>query len=171
MSRYMLLFLLAFLVFPGGQANASRVIEGDSLKSGMQSPDFKYRDINGKVVSLKDFKGKYVYIDLWATWCGPCCAEIPHLKELEKKMHGKKIVFVSISCDDERRAWVDYVKKNNMSGVQLNTEGNQAFMDAYKVNGIPRFILLDKKGKIINANMTRPSDPKTLKTLSTLKGI
>ena len=65
----------------------------DALKAGMPSPDFKYRDVSGKVVKLQDLKGKYVYIDVWATWCGPCCGEIPYLKKLEKEMHGKKSRF------------------------------------------------------------------------------
>ena len=79
--------------------------EKKELKEGDQAPTFKYLDINGKEVSLSDLKGKYVYIDIWATWCGPCTGELPHLKELEKKMHGKKIVFVSISCDKDKAAW------------------------------------------------------------------
>lgn len=171
MLKICIVFLLALLVFPGGQVNASEMIEGDALKAGMPSPDFKYRDVSGKVVKLQDLKGRYVYIDVWATWCGPCCGEIPHLKKLEKEMHGKKIVFVSISCDKDRQAWIDFVKKNQMGGIQLNTEGNEDFMSAYGIKGIPRFILLDKKGKIINADMTRPSQPETLETLSSLKGI
>lgn len=169
--KWCIVFLLAFLVFPGGQVNAVDAVKSDSLKPGMASPAFRYRDVNGKVVTLKDFRGKYVYIDIWATWCGPCCAEIPRLKELEKKMRGKKIVFISISCDDERRVWMDYVKKNQMGGVQLHPERDRSFLEAYAVDAIPRFILLDKKGRIVDANCTRPSDPQTLKKLSALKGI
>ncbi len=85
--------------------------EKKELKEGDQAPTFKYLDINGKEVSLSDLKGKYVYIDVWATWCGPCRYELPHLKELEKKMHGKKIVFVSISCDKDKAAWEKMVKE------------------------------------------------------------
>lgn len=163
--------LLVFPVFPEGQAMIVTQPAGDTLRAGMPSPSFRYRDVNGKVVTLKDLKGKYVYIDVWAMWCGPCCGEIPHLKKLEQKMHGKKIVFVSMSVDESRENWVKFVKKNEMGGVQLNAEGNEDFMKAYHIKGIPRFILLDKKGKIVDANMTRPSDPKTLKRLSELKGI
>ena len=174
MVKICLFFMLVLLGFPGGQAIASQRVEhaaADTLKAGMASPDFRYRDVNGKVVSLKDLKGKYVYIDIWATWCGPCCLEIPHLKELEQKMHGKKIAFVSISVDENRKAWQKFVKEKGMGGIQLNAEGNEKFMQAYGISGIPRFILLDKKGKIIDADMTRPSNPKTLKRLSELKGI
>ena len=94
--------------------------EKKELKEGDQAPTFKYLDINGKEVSLSDLKGKYVYIDIWATWCGPCTGELPHLKELEKKMHGKKIVFVSISCDKDKAAWEKMVKEKGLEGVQLH---------------------------------------------------
>lgn len=143
----------------------------EELKAGDQSPVFKYLDINGKEVSLDDLKGKYVYIDVWATWCGPCKGELPHLKELEKKMHGKKIVFVSISCDKDKSAWETMVKEKELGGIQLHNGGDREFMTAYEIRGIPRFILLDKKGKIVNPNMTRPSNPETEKTLNALKGI
>ena len=120
--------------------------EKKELKEGDQAPTFKYLDINGKEVSLSDLKGKYVYIDIWATWCGPCTGELPHLKELEKKMHGKKIVFVSISCDKDKAAWEKMVKEKGLEGVQLHNGGDRAFMDAFGVKYIPRFILLDKEG-------------------------
>ena len=122
--------------------------EKKELKEGDQAPTFKYLDINGKEVSLSDLKGKYVYIDIWATWCGPCTGELPHLKELEKKMHGKKIVFVSISCDKDKAAWEKMVKEKGLEGVQLHNGGDRAFMDAFGVKYIPRFILLDKEGKV-----------------------
>ena len=100
--------------------------EKKELKEGDQAPTFKYLDINGKEVSLSDLKGKYVYIDIWATWCGPCTGELPHLKELEKKMHGKKIVFVSISCDKDKAAWEKMVKEKGLEGVQLHNGGDRA---------------------------------------------
>ena len=144
--------------------------EKKELKEGDQAPTFKYLDINGKEVSLSDLKGKYVYIDIWATWCGPCTGELPHLKELEKKMHGKKIVFVSISCDKDKAAWEKMVKEKGLEGVQLHNGGDRAFMDAFGVKYIPRCILLDKGGKVVNANKTRPSNAETEKTLKALKG-
>lgn len=174
MTKIYLFLMLVLLGIPGGQAVAAdreTAPVADTLKAGMASPDFRYRDVNGKVVTLKSLKGKYVYIDVWATWCGPCCAEIPYLKKLEQKLHGKKIVFVSMSVDENRSVWQKFVKEREMGGVQLNAEGNETFMEAYRIKGIPRFILLDKKGKIVDADMTRPSDPKTLERLLKLKGI
>ncbi len=92
-----------------------------TFKSGEPGYNFNYPDIAGKNVSLNDLKGKVVVVDMWATWCGPCKAEIPHLKQLEADMHGKDVVFVSVSVDEEKDKgkWEDFVKKQSLGGVQL----------------------------------------------------
>ncbi|MGI6242799.1 MAG: TlpA family protein disulfide reductase [Prevotella sp.] len=139
----------------------------EKLSAGKPSPDFKCTDLSGKSYTLADFKGKYVYIDIWATWCGPCQREIPYLRKLETKYNGKDIYFVSISCDANRQTWEKKVK-SGMTGVQLHFDTDDTFMKQYMINGIPRFILLDKEGKIISADMSRPSDPKTAAQLDEL---
>lgn len=141
------------------------------LRKGADFGGGNYVDIDGKTVNFDDLKGKYVYIDVWATWCGPCCQEIEPLKELEGIMHGKNIHFVSISVDASREAWIKKVRAENMTGIQLYGGPSAKIMKDYSIAGIPRFILLDKEGKMINGNMTRPSDPATLKTLKELKEI
>ncbi|WP_303326822.1 TlpA family protein disulfide reductase [Butyricimonas paravirosa] len=141
------------------------------LESGQPSFNFRYLDVNGKWVSLKDLKGKYVYIDVWATWCGPCKAEIPYLKALEKEMKRKKIVFVSISIDENKKEWKTFVEMEKLGGIQLYAGKVKDLVSFYGIDAIPRFILLDKKGNIVNAFMTRPSDKKTKETLMILKGI
>lgn len=140
----------------------------EKLKAGSPSPSFSCMDIDGKTVSLSDLKGKFVYIDVWATWCGPCRGELPHLKTLEEKYAGKDIYFVSLSCDKNKKAWENMVKKDEMKGVQLHMGTDNPFMDAYLISGIPRFILLDRDGNIISANMSRPSDPKTAEKFNEL---
>lgn len=155
--------------------------ENLTMGKGKPSPKFnKYIDFNGGTKSLSSFKGKYVYIDVWATWCGPCIQQIPYLKELEEAYKNKNIAFVSISTDESQRnggswekaeqKWRDFVKNKNMSGVQLWSGKDFSFQQAYKINAIPRFILIDPKGNIIDANAPRPSDPK-LKKLFTSLGI
>lgn len=139
--------------------------------SEVQSNTYKYQDIDGKMVALEDLKGKYVYIDVWATWCGPCCAEIPHLKTLEQKFKGKNILFVSISVDSNKAAWMKKVKNDQLGGIQLHGGAEAQIMKDYKIKGIPRFILLDREGKVIDNDMTRPSDPATTKTIEALEGI
>lgn len=144
----------------------------ERLRSGNPSAaSFSYPDITGKTVSMADLKGKYIYIDVWATWCGPCRGELPALKELEEKYAGKDIHFVSLSCDKNKKAWENMVTKDQLKGIQLHMGTDKTFMDAYLINGIPRFILLDRDGKIISANMTRPSDPKTAEKFNELLGL
>lgn len=130
------------------------------IKVGNSSPSFSCPDINGKTVSLSDLKGKYVYIDVWATWCGPCRGELPSLKKLEEDYAGKGIEFVSLSCDKDKAAWEKMVKSGDMKGIQLHMGPQHEFMEKYVINGIPRFILLDREGKIVKAEAPRPSDPK-----------
>ncbi|MCL7752933.1 redoxin family protein [Polaribacter sp. Z022] len=145
------------------------------MGKGKPSPKFEgYVDIKGGKKSLDSFKGKYVYIDVWATWCGPCIREIPSLKSIEKEFHNKNIEFVSISTDESRRSggsweaaekkWRDFVKEKQMTGVQLWSGQDFSFQQAYQIAGIPRFILIDPNGNIVDANAPRPSDPR-LKTL------
>ena len=140
--------------------------EGQVLAQGMPSPEFEYPDINGKMVKLSDLRGNLVYIDIWATWCGPCQEELPHLQRLEKQLEPTKVAFVSISIDKDKAAWEKAVKEGNMGGIQLWAGTDSAFTDAYRVEGIPRFILIDAEGNILEANMTRPSEQKTLMYLS-----
>lgn len=127
---------------------------------GAVSPDFKCTDVDGKVFSLADFKGKCVFIDVWATWCGPCKKEAPHFERLAEKFSGKEIYFVGLSCDKNREAWVNAVKAGASKGVQLYLEPGNTFMDDYEISGIPRFILLDKECRIVSAKAPAPSDPK-----------
>ena len=143
----------------------------EALRAGKASPTFTGTDINGKQVTLESLRGKYIYIDVWATWCAPCRAEIPHLKELEKKYHGRNITFVSISIDQRRKDWVDMVKRDQMTGIQLHGGPQAPIVMDYKINGIPRFFLLDRDGKIIHTDMSRPSDAATIKTLDALPGL
>jgi len=144
--------------------------ENLSLK-GKPSPEFNnYENFKGGKTSLKDLRGNYVYIDVWATWCGPCKREIPYLKKLEEEFKGKKIKFVSISVDREtaKEAWKKMIIDKKMGGIQLFALKGDSFAKDYKINSIPRFILLDKKGNIVNANMSRPSNTKTKEVLTNL---
>ena len=142
--------------------------EGSSVAKGSKAYGFKYLDINGKEVSLDDFKGRYVYIDIWATWCAPCREELPHLQTLEEAFQGTNICFVSISTDQDKAKWEQTVKDEKMGGIQLHTGGDEEFLNAFRVKGIPRFILINPEGRIDNANMTRPSDPATIEYLGML---
>ncbi|UMB52421.1 TlpA family protein disulfide reductase [Lutibacter sp. A64] len=133
------------------------------LSKGEPSPIFtNYVNNAGGTNSLNDFKGKYVYIDVWATWCGPCLAEVPSLKKVEKQYHGKNIEFVSISIDrqEKRDAWSKMITDKELGGIQLlaDKDWSTDFITAYKINSIPRFILIDPEGNIVSWNAPRPSN-------------
>ncbi len=138
-----------------------------SIAAGNPSPSFNYENIKGGKTSLASLKGKVVYIDVWATWCGPCRGELPHLQKVEKAYHGKNIAFVSISVDEKIDSWKKMVNEKKLGGIQLHADKafKSDFVQAYGINGIPRFILLDKEGKIVDANAPRPSNPDLKKLL------
>lgn len=135
-----------------------------NLLPGNPSPKFNYPDINGKYISLDDLKGKLVYIDVWATWCAPCLAEVPHLKQLTEDYKNQELTIVSISIDPQSdyEKWKKMVENKDLKGVQIfsDNDWNSQFVVDYGIRGIPRFILLDKEGKIISADAPRPSNPK-----------
>jgi len=142
------------------------------LNAGDPSPKFNYPDQNGKNVSLDDLKGKYVYVDVWATWCGPCKKEIPFLKEMDESYKGKNIAFVSLSIDkmEHKDKWLKMIEDEELGGIQIlaDQDWNSDFVTAYNIKGIPRFILIDKEGNIVNSNAPRPSDPNLKELFSTL---
>ncbi|MBS4039375.1 MAG: TlpA family protein disulfide reductase [Flavobacteriales bacterium] len=130
---------------------------------GKPAPTFSYENYKGGKSSMADFKGKYVYIDIWATWCAPCRAEIPHLKKLEHEMEGKNIVFLSVSIDAKKdyEKWKKMIVDQQLGGVQLFAEGdwNASIVKDYGIQGIPRFILVGPDGNIVDPNAPRPSSP------------
>ena len=139
------------------------------VEKGAVSPSFKLENINGKLVSLEDLKGHYVYIDIWSPSCLPCMEEIPFLKEMEKKYHNRNIRFVSICVAETKVGWKKFVKDRKLTGIQLFApEQRISFFSDYLVRVIPRFILIDKEGKIIDANAKRPSNPKLKEEINKL---
>lgn len=143
----------------------------DKAAVGRPSPMFKGVDVNGKEMTLRDFRGKYIYIDMWATWCGPCQKELPFLKKLEEKFKGRNIVFVGLSIDQDKAKWAARVKSGALSGIQLYIGKGSKFQSDYRISGIPRFILLDPNGRIVNPDMTRPSSEDTEKILNSQPGL
>ncbi|MEM6718094.1 MAG: TlpA disulfide reductase family protein [Bacteroidota bacterium] len=143
-----------------------------NLVAGKESPRFDYENYAGGNTTLADLKGKYVYIDVWATWCGPCLGEIPSLKKVEKEYHDKNIHFVSISIDTKPAydKWRDMIKNKELGGIQLMADNawQSKFVTDYAIEGIPRFILIGPDGKIVNADAPRPSNPKLIELFNEL---
>ncbi|MBE9488827.1 MAG: TlpA family protein disulfide reductase [Bacteroidetes bacterium] len=158
----------------------SKLALREAFPKGSPSPTFEsYENFKGGTTSLSDLKGKYVYIDIWATWCGPCKREIPSLKVIEDKYHGKNIEFVSISVDDGRRSgsvekdhesWEKMVADKELGGIQLFADKawQSDFIQGYKITSIPRFLLIDPDGNIVSADAPRPSNPKLVEIFEEL---
>lgn len=124
------------------------------------APAFDLNSIEGNNISLADMKGKYLFVDIWATWCGPCLQQLPAMKELEEKYAGQNIEFVSISVDrDEDKAkWAKMIEVREMGGTQLFAGKQTTFSRDYAVSSIPKFLIIGKDGEIINENPPRPMD-------------
>ena len=144
-----------------------KMAEWDVLKPGNPAPSFSGKTVDGADVSLADFEGSVVYVDVWATWCGPCRGEIPHLKELEHAMANENVTFVSISVDDDHDAWRTMVAEEELGGVQIIQDGgwDAQITGAYNISGIPRFIVIGPDGMIVNASAPRPSSGEEIQNL------
>lgn len=143
-----------------------------NLFPGNSAPGFTYSDIKGQQVSLSDFNDKYVYIDIWATWCGPCLKELPHLEKLQDQFNDPRLVFISISIDEDKKAWEKMVEEKEMSGVQLiDSDGsnwNAGIRKDYSVLSIPHFVLIGPGGIIVDSNAPSPSSEEIKEILSDL---
>ena len=124
---------------------------------GDLSIDFSYPNQSEKLISLSSFRGSVVYVDVWATWCGPCIAEIPSLERLQKDYQDKNIVFLSVSVDTDKDAWEKMLIDDELGGVQLWANGWSELTKSYAIFGIPRFMLIDKTGHLISVDAPRPS--------------
>ncbi|RZK56977.1 MAG: TlpA family protein disulfide reductase [Pedobacter sp.] len=140
----------------------SKLNEVSSLK-GIIAPEFDYANYNGGKTTLSSLRGKYVYLDIWATWCAPCRSEIPYLKELETLYKKQNIKFVSISVDkqEDYEKWKKFANEEKLGGVQLfaDKDFNSDWVKAFKIDGIPRFIIIDPTGKVVDPDAFRPSSP------------
>ena len=129
--------------------------------------DFKGVNDRGENVSLSDLKGKVIYLDLWATWCGPCMAEMPNLELLKKKYENEeRLAIISLSIDDNDKIWLDNLQKRIPGGIQWRTIRTN--LPDYGIASIPRYIIIDKNFRITNLNAEKPSSPQTAKVLDTL---
>lgn len=141
---------------------ASKVESIKKTRAGLPAIDFEFTATDGSKAKLSDLYGKVLYIDVWATWCGPCRKEIPYVeKHVEHYKDNDRVRFVSISVDDDREAWLELLAKDKPQWTQFNAdpEQNSVMSKAYGISGIPRFIIVNADGTIRDADAFRPSDP------------
>ena len=125
------------------------------LSVGAKFPDFKEQDVEGKPLSVARFKGKVVLVDFWATWCGPCVAELPNVLATYKKYHGKGFEIIGISLDKDKEALTTFTKGKEMTWPQyFDGKGWQnKLAGQYGITSIPATFLLDGQGKIVAKNL------------------
>lgn len=142
------------------QQLVARVQQVNNLQRGKKAHNFLAEALNGNDYALGNLKSRYVVIDVWATWCGPCKKEAPYFDELANRYTGSNIAFVSLSIDEDKNAWKMNASGKSKRVVQLWAKNaTEDLMKQYAVETIPRFMLIDARGNIINAAMPLPSDP------------
>jgi len=145
--------------------------ELEPLTIDAPAPDFTYPDMDSLLHTLSTYKGKYVYIDVWATWCAPCLAELPHFEKLiDAYADHPEIVFMGVSIDENRSAWQKMVINKKMRGIQLLADSgwNSKISIDYRIKSIPRYILIDKNGGTLYVDAPRPSSRAAKKLLKGL---
>ena len=155
---------------PKGQAAVKALLECPMYK-GDQLPDFDVYNTNLQIVKLSSLlkEGHYMLVELWASWCGPCRADIPHLKETYERYHGKGFEMVSISVDDDTSAWLKAVQEEGMPWTQacgVNGKGyDKECLNLFGVRGVPSCVLIDGNGKVLSTSCRGGWLNKTLATL------
>ncbi|HEY9259365.1 TlpA disulfide reductase family protein [Chitinophaga sp.] len=133
----------------------SQLTGGASSLKGKEAPAFTLPDTNGKAISLSDYKGKYVLLDFWASWCKPCRAATPGLISAYEKYKNKNFTIVSISMDTDKAKWLQAIAEDKMAWTQLSdlkaVESPAA--KAYGVQAIPYTMLIDPNGKVVNVGI------------------
>ena len=121
---------------------------------GARVPEINLPDVEGKFFALSSFRGKWVLLDFWASWCGPCRAEIPHLKKAYEKYADKEVAFFSVSIDKSNAAWKKALGEENMPWEQVCApQAGKEVMRLYQFSGIPYVLILDKEGRIVGTNL------------------
>ena len=135
-----------------------------------QIQSFEAYTIDGKAVSINDFRGKVVYLDIWATWCLPCRILFPKSQKLEEQYSEENIEFIYISIDHEKAKWEKFIFNKQPKGIQLLASQNflDQFMNHYSIIGIPRFMLIDKKGNLFSEDASLPNWPELIDEINLL---
>ena len=162
MKKYLITILAGLLVLGTATANAQEDLDAqyatELIKQGT-APEFTLPGTDGKTYTLKDFKGKTVILDFWATWCPDCREEMPQLKALQKRLEGRKdIVMVGVSCDTDAEKLASYVKEQGIGWLQLaeyKARKESAIYDAYKVKWIPTKYVIGPDGNILLATVVQ----------------
>ena len=149
--------------------NLRQKVQGDLKrldKVGKPAPSFATEDIKGRTVRLEAYRGKYVLVDFWATWCAPCIAELPRLQAAYRTYHDAGFEIIGVSLDESKTAVVDFAKARNIPWPQLhNASGSADLVEGFGVSSIPATYLIDPEGTVIRLDLRGKALDETLKRL------
>jgi len=137
------------------------------IKPGQQAPELSLPDVDGKVIHLSDLKGKIVLIDFWASWCGPCRKNNPHLVKLYNKYHSKGLEILGVSIDDHETNWKNAIRHDKLTWIQVNDNKGWDAPSAlvYGVEAIPASFLIDKNGVVWKIDLVGLNLEREIKSL------
>lgn len=162
-------FSAALKSSPLGQRTLEKLVIGKRRQMGAKATDFTQNDLNGNPFTLSSLRGKYVLVDFWASWCGPCRAENPHVVKAYNELKGKNFEIVGVSLDypGGKAVWADAVKKDGLPWIQVSDlkgwKNEVAVM--YGINSVPQNLLIDPNGLIIAKNLRGEALTEKLKEL------
>lgn len=161
-------YLVVFFSFMFLTVNVQAMTERDSTRRAKDTRLYVFRDTLDREWKFGDLKGNYIFLEIWSMSCGPCLRQMPYFEELSRKYKEHPIRFISICVENNIPLWKKFLKQKKMSGIHWITPILSPFLRENGFMAVPRFVLLDKEGRVLWSKAKQPSDPELKKDLDQL---